>query len=722
MRAPLEHNNLHILSLGCIAGALIGACEGVLAGLPLTATLAAAGLWSSAVLFTGALALVLLRLCLGHRWIHRVSAWAKSGALALSRPATRARGVAAFAALLIHGGLSAPLLIELIERFHRSDLIAYSFLTVQLIPLSLAFAVYRHLVAKLAKSAARPSSLINRSTLWRSSLLICLSGLIALLWCEWGPFEPLDGPLVALIAAATLLWLIALIASPSLPWGGAPALLLPLLSLTVTAHSARQPLTVEGYAARQWLIALARFSDFDRDGVPALFGRDCAPFDPNRHPNRDDPIGDDVDQDCNGVDGPRSLPLADQSAPAAPCPEPCLTAASPLADARPTPANLILITVDTLRPDHMSFYGYGRKTTPELDIWLSRATSFDWAYAPNSGTGPSLWALMAGRAPLAVPLQQSPRFPPDYGPSVETLAAHLGALGYQREAVLCGRLFQDKEISLFKGIPSTREVCGRHKTGQAARVTKAAISRLRELRRTRRPFFLWVHYYDPHLPNPAPRDPPPAQIEGRSPPPKSDRVLRYDSELRRRDQSLSRLLSVLFKSKSNRWPLVALSADHGEDLGELGGPPHARRLVSRETRVPLVFWGAGLRAQRFPGPASTLDIFPTFLRAAGAPQESPWARDLSATLLGLEDHHPRPIYQENLFSKPRRQQRALVDWPWHLIYDQTLETWSLYDLAQDPEETQSRWSDPSLAPVRARLKSTLFAYMRASTLPYWLAR
>jgi arylsulfatase A-like enzyme len=306
-------------------------------------------------------------------------------------------------------------------------------------------------------------------------------------------------------------------------------------------------------------------------------------------------------------------------------------------ESRPDPANVVLISVDTLRWDHVGLYGAIQDTTPHIDRFFRGGTVFESASATAPCTVPSVRQFLSGgfdvgaeRAPLAEVLQER---------------------GFATAAIASQQHFvHERERDYARGFEHfdlQGEAEADHhglSTRTADAVSDRALAWL-EQRPQDTPFFLWLHYFDPH----DPYEPPPehrlfgrgsksdrsgdrrAQLmAGRSSPDeewnragaifsKADvahlRAL-YAGEIHFADAQIGRVLEALEAAGLVESSIVALTSDHGEWLGEGGWWDHCITLRDQEIRVPLLLRvrGAPLAGRpRDPVPASTLDLVPTIL-------------------------------------------------------------------------------------------------------------
>ena len=296
----------------------------------------------------------------------------------------------------------------------------------------------------------------------------------------------------------------------------------------------------------------------------------------------------------------------------------------PAADADADAPNVLLITVDTLRADHVSSYGYHLKTTPNIDRLAAEGARFENTYSTIPLTGPSHFSMFTGRYPQEHGARINGAAVPDNSKWL-ALPQILRKFGYQNAAFvsawpLTGRLTRldrwfdhyDEELSRsYRVFTSTRF---------AEDVTPRAINWLRQKRQ--KPFFLWVHYFDPHEPyhlrerfaSPEKLADPPAGLPTASKE-MSDRIARYDSEVSYADHHIGQLLASLDELGLRDSTLVSLTSDHGESLGEHGYVGHGRSLSENVVRVPLIFRLPGKieAGQVIRENVSLLDLTPTLL-------------------------------------------------------------------------------------------------------------
>lgn len=471
--------------------------------------------------------------------------------------------------------------------------------------------------------------------------------------------------------------------------------------------------------ASQGVGAVARLLDFDGDGAAskwAIGGRDCNDGDGDVYPGAFDWPDDGVDQNCNGHDAHA---------------KPTRAVEVPLPAFIPTKPNIVLITIDALRADHVSSYGYSRKTTAALDALADGADGvlFEQAFAHAPSTRYSVPAILTGRYPSQIAWGPPwAHWPPQVLPENKLLSELLQTAGYETMALLSyhyfeptwglARGFADYDYHLqtlhsLGGDPAAT-------SGSSAKeLTDLAISKL--ARRVQpgdgAPFFLWMHYYDPHF-----------RYEWHAPPEGEPafgnrEVDLYDGEIRYTDEHIGRLLRFLAQSSGWDKTVVVVTADHGEGLGEHGLPPdrrHGYHLYANQTKVPLMMRLPGLSraggAKRVSQPAGHIDILPSVLALAGvavpkqAAGESLWPLVFSGG--GAK---PRRVFQEVMYEGPTVR-KALFDGRYHFIENVIPDgTRELYDLAKDPGEEHDL---QGLAEdVQTRLSRELSVWLDDSAVP-----
>lgn len=350
--------------------------------------------------------------------------------------------------------------------------------------------------------------------------------------------------------------------------------------------------------------------------------------------------------------------------------------------ARPA-ANLLLVTIDTVRADHLGAYGDRSAETPNLDRLSREGVRFDQAASAVPLTLPSHATILSGLLPPHHGVHDNGResFPEDR----ETLATRLSASGFRTGAFI-GAFVLDHRFGLARGFDDYDDEIPRDPEAPAAleaeRPGSAVVDRaLAWLDRPKdgRAFFAWVHLYDAHAPYVPPE---PFRSRHASAP--------YDGEIASVDFQIGRLLEWLEKSGHRDDTLVAVAADHGESLGDHGEKTHGFFLYEATLRVPVILRDPG----RIPAgsvlrtPVSLADLAPTLLALLGRGPLAADGRDLSASLRSRSDPAPADLYAETEYprlfgwsglSALRRGRLKFIEAP----------RAELYDLAADPAESRN---------------------------------
>jgi arylsulfatase A-like enzyme/Flp pilus assembly protein TadD len=368
------------------------------------------------------------------------------------------------------------------------------------------------------------------------------------------------------------------------------------------------------------------------------------------------------------------------------------------------PANLILVTLDTVRADHLGAYGSAAAVTPALDRLAREGVRCEQVSSQVPLTLPSHATILSGLLPPHHGLRSNGigTFPD----GTSTLATVLQGAGY-RTGAFVGAFVLDRRFGLGRGFdvyddeilrdPGAGTVLEAERPG--GEVMDRALAWLGQpAAGTARPFFLWIHLYDAHAPY-VPPSPWRERHPGRP----------YDGEISAVDEQVGRLLQELQQRGLAERTVVAVAADHGEGLGDHGEQTHGLLLYEPTLRVPLLLRGPGLPAGTVVRtPLSLVDLAPTLAGLLGRSLPPPAGRaldgrDLSAALQGGDEPPPADLYAETRYP-------ATFGWsPLASLRRRDLKYIAaprpeLYDLAQDPGETQdlSDRSDPK-AGFAARL-------------------
>lgn len=399
-------------------------------------------------------------------------------------------------------------------------------------------------------------------------------------------------------------------------------------------------------------------------------------------------------------------------------------------DATSTPVRpqaVVLITIDTLRADAVSFVEGGPPTTPYLGSLAAKGIVYERAYAPSSWTAPSMASLFTGLEPAAHGVVRGSvgRARGDGAPAVhnqarlaaslQTLAESLGDAGYTTVGIAANR-----HLAAHLGFAQGFDAYDRQAAfAQAADVNGKVFRKLAkvfgndwETSWKRRPTFLWVHYFDPHAPYEA-REPWATEFGSKPNDPKAGIEMPklieqfgdvfddarveleplYRSEVRYTDQHIAALGRRLGFDDPDI--LLIVTSDHGEEFGEHGRLGHGQALYEESVRVPLfVRWPKGFpqAGVRIDEPVSLLDVLPSVRAWLQLDDESEVHGRPLPTSVSHEPPQPRLLFLESRRARPRV--RAVIDEQTKLIkrdYRNRVmrerHRWELYDLGADPGET-----------------------------------
>ena len=376
----------------------------------------------------------------------------------------------------------------------------------------------------------------------------------------------------------------------------------------------------------------------------------------------------------------------------------------------PDRPNVILVTLDAVRADHLSCYGYHRNTSPFLDEFARRGCLFGNCRAASSWTVPAVASVFTSLYPAThgvrngIVEENEVLNQEVLEDSFVTLAEALRAEGYATFGV-SSNLHISRESGMGQGFDRFVSL------GLVdAAMVHAAVQGLKHELRQSEPFFLWVHYYDPHAPYQArfpaiedygadmalAREWEDREIHTRAdylrdnPEILATLVDLYDSEIHHTDSFLRKLFEEVIPGENN---LAVIVADHGEAFLEHGFVAHGMSLFEEELRVPLVITAPGGRAKgmRVPSPVSALDIYPTVLDYAGV--EAPAGLcgvSLRRHLEGPAPGELRPVISElGIDDWVPMRSIALGRWKYiEMRIDHRIER-QLFDLSADPEEERN---------------------------------
>ena len=373
-----------------------------------------------------------------------------------------------------------------------------------------------------------------------------------------------------------------------------------------------------------------------------------------------------------------------------------LAACGPPEDPR---RSAVLITLDTTNPGALDVYGSSRGLTPAIANLAEEGVVFERAWSVAPLTLPAHASMLTGLYPPRHTVRDNGWLP--LPSSADTVSERASLAGYQTAAFVAAAVL-GAQYGLDQGFDVYEAPGG--KTGEAGRVmelpgreiTSRAVSWL-DRRDPARPFFLWVHYFDPH----APYAPPERHL-------RAAKGKAYLGEVAALDETVGDLLARISAEPGSENTTILLVADHGEGLGRHGEATHGLLAYDSTLRVPLIVRPAGGRGSllpRDPRTASVVDIAPTLLNAMGlgtSPESDMDGRDL----LAPSGDPSRGVYIESYTGYFNYGWSTLCAWiTGESKYVHGVDP-ELYDLGQDPTESHSlyRPEDPRVANARRAIQ------------------
>ncbi|MEM7587744.1 MAG: sulfatase-like hydrolase/transferase [Acidobacteriota bacterium] len=349
--------------------------------------------------------------------------------------------------------------------------------------------------------------------------------------------------------------------------------------------------------------------------------------------------------------------------------------------------NLLIITIDTLRADRLGSYGDATAETPHLDAMAERGVRFENSYSHVPLTLPSHASLFTGRYPFSHGVRNNGNY---FLPQAErTLAELMQERGFHTRADVASFIVSAK-FGLGQGFDSYDDSLGsgdliRGFSSEAPADEVGARFRAWLAQRRDRPFFAWVHFYDPHQPY-------------RPPAPYSERFADdpYAGEIAFVDAEIGRICDDLERLGQLENTLIIVTSDHGEGFGEHGAYGHGILAYEVDLRVPLIFSaGSRLTPSVVPHRVRLIDILPTLIDLYGLEEPPGIEGESFATLLGVGRGDPgdpgaRDVYFESMLGRDENNWAPLTG----LIVANdkyiALPQPELYDLEEDPGELDNQ--------------------------------
>lgn len=365
--------------------------------------------------------------------------------------------------------------------------------------------------------------------------------------------------------------------------------------------------------------------------------------------------------------------------------------------ARPKDLNVLLVTIDTLRPDRLSCYSPKYLQTPQIDGLAARGALFERAFSHAPLTLPSHASILLGATPLAHGANDNgmcvvPRGAPN-------MAKTLKAAGYATGAFvsafpLDSRFGLNEGFDVYDDKYPARPAAALDFPERPAEKTVASALEWLAARQGR--WFLWVHLFDPHAPYTPPE--PYATRFAQDP---------YSGEVAYVDETLGKLFGAIDARGESGRTLVVLTADHGESLGEHGEMTHSYFAYNSTISVPLIVFAPGLKAARIKDFVSHEDIFPSVCDLLGLQTPAGVRGRSFRPLLEGRSLTARPIYFEALegyYHRGAAPLRGVIDGSMKFMDSPVPE---LYDLATDFGESKNLASGKNLNSYKKVLEKAI---------------
>lgn len=401
-----------------------------------------------------------------------------------------------------------------------------------------------------------------------------------------------------------------------------------------------------------------------------------------------------------------------------------------------TMTNVVLLTLDALRADHLSLYGYGRETTPFLEEVAAEVARFTAAYSASSHTREAVPSLLTGRYPDEAVDNRFRR-------RADTVAARLREEGFET-AGFHSNPFVSRAYGFDQGfdafyddlhLGSNRllalaqraldKLRSRH-YARASEINERSLEWLDSLDGDR-PFFLWNHYMDPHGPYEAPAEYQ-RRFHGETVPKKEGQNLYYraiddpesiteaerqrlvdlyDAEIAYSDDRLSEFFDALDSRGLLEESLVVITADHGDAFGEEGYYEHPRYLHDELVHVPLLVTGPGVTPGTVGAPTSTLDVVATVLSTVGHPDPGLPGEDLRDVAAAPDSYAERTVLSQARGEKDDAHVRRFS------ARSRSTTCFAEYDTESERLDVDCRVRDEANEASRETVEGILRAHVRA---------
>ncbi|MCA9521537.1 MAG: sulfatase-like hydrolase/transferase, partial [Myxococcales bacterium] len=367
-----------------------------------------------------------------------------------------------------------------------------------------------------------------------------------------------------------------------------------------------------------------------------------------------------------------------------------------------TKPNIIFILIDTVRADHVGFYGYSRKTTPELDKLALRSIVFKNTYSPSNNTPKSTPAIFISRFPSEIKWNKKFRNFPKVLDENLMFPEVLKRAGYYNVALTAHWYFNPRKRNFNQGFDvwdnaGEKTIKDSNTQISGPTITKKVTEWLPKLAKSQKPFFLFVHYFDPHS----------RYMVHKSLPQWGKALIdKYDNEILFTDRHLGGVIAQIEKLGLSKNSVVIVTSDHGEGFGEHKFYFHGQTLYNEALKVPLILHIPGRSHSVVERDVSLVDLYPTILALAGVdPVAGLRGRSLLPLIENPKAPWDYPIFAELVrYPNWKEDIKTMIHKRLKVIYHMTRNTWELYDLDNDPGEKKNLFfTHPKAKAYKARL-------------------
>jgi arylsulfatase A-like enzyme len=370
--------------------------------------------------------------------------------------------------------------------------------------------------------------------------------------------------------------------------------------------------------------------------------------------------------------------------------------------------NVILITFDDTRYDHMGFNGYSRNITPNIDILAEQSTIFTRAYTNTPWTTPSLASILTGLLPCEHGLRY---FDQRLDESTITLPMILSMSGYYNVGYVSHFLITERHrfhrgfdiydySVLLKGNP--------HKITTSKELSDRAIQSLENITKDENrtgPFFMWVHYFDAHddFLRHSEFDFGPKYVD------------MYDSEIAFQDNQVGRFLNKIDESGIKNKTIIVVTADHGEEFFDHGWVSHGHTLYEETVRIPLFIYVPGFKPEISDAIVTEIQITPTLLSMLSV-YMPPNLKNQTIPYSGckFEPYNATVYFESREFSNLT----GILDNEYKLVQDNKRNSTKLFNLGDDPMENKNIL--PGNQAIAAILKNKMDSSCKLPSFTNWL--